>query len=195
MIFQSLISYFRFFRIDASLKCPCDSRRVGFTIIELLVVISLIATIATLATGAAMKAVTMTRIRRVDATAQMLSMALENYRSLHGQWSFDPDLNKAKTGDGTFQTWGGKSQDSANNAEVFGSIFADVRQNRSHVDPSVLFTRVPQGRMTVKQALETGVAGDTISVGYPDPSNPNIFKYFKVQYNFITDSVTVSRDD
>ena len=183
-------------------------RCAGFTIVELLVVISIIATIATLATGAAMKAVKMSRSRRIDANVQMLALALENYHSLHGEWSFQKDIDPDKaeldeTSDETkrsgkiFLFWEGPGnrKNWPSNAKVFGDIFEDVKRNRVHVDTSVIFTKGSQGRMTVKQALEKSMPGDNIPVGYPDPSNQNNFKYFKVTYNFITDAITVSRTD
>ena len=43
-----------------------SDRRRGFTILELLVVISIMAIIATLATGAAIKAVKQSRNKRID---------------------------------------------------------------------------------------------------------------------------------
>ncbi|MBV5332608.1 prepilin-type N-terminal cleavage/methylation domain-containing protein, partial [bacterium] len=51
------------------------SRR-GFTIIELLVVISIMAVLATLVTGAALKAIKQGRNKRIDATCKALEIAL-----------------------------------------------------------------------------------------------------------------------
>jgi prepilin-type N-terminal cleavage/methylation domain len=177
------------------LKRPADARRFGFTIVELLVVISIIAVIATLATGAAVKSVIQMRTQRINVTAKLLATALETYKNLHAEWPFDVDPSNADDpkrpvhltfldGKGSWPS----------NARVFSKVFDDVKNNRAHVDTSVILTQVPgRGRMTVKEALEKSVSGD-IPVGYPDPNNTSVFKYFKVQYNFLTDSVTVTKD-
>lgn len=160
------------------------TRRRGFTIIELLVVISIMAVIATLATGAAIKSIKQNRNKRIDVTAKSLELALVNYRALHGQWPYtfdDPD-----TGDRSKQTVKGKQ-----NAEVFKKIFEDVRAGRALIDTSALLTRVPGGRMSVRQALDKGES--SVPVGYPNPEDSNEFNFFTVVYNFQTDSVKVTR--
>ena len=160
-------------------------RRYGFTIIELLVVISIIAVIATLATGAAIKSIKQLRHRRAESTKTILRLSLENYRALYGEWPCA--FNNPDNSGGTFQTFKGEK-----NAEVFKNVFQAVKQNRALVDTSVLYTRVPQGRMTVKKALELNA--QNIPVGYPNPKNTDEFIYYIVKYNFVTDSITVERN-
>jgi prepilin-type N-terminal cleavage/methylation domain-containing protein len=183
MSFQFPVSGFRFPVSVLNVRRP--PRRRGFTIIELLVVISILAIIATLATGAAIKSVKQARSRRADVAAASLSLALANYRALHGEWPYT--FNEPDTGDKTFQTIKGQ-----NNANVFNAVFQDVAEHKSHVDPSVIFTRMPQGRMTVRDALAKGLGN--IPVGYPNPKNQSEFIYFIVKYNFLTDMADVERD-
>jgi prepilin-type N-terminal cleavage/methylation domain len=197
MWFQFPVLRFRFPSKDGSAARPA----AGFTIIELLVVISIIAVIATLATGAAMKAVIQARSQRIKATAEMLTLALESYHALHGKWSFTVDPDRAKydkndTASGKiFLFWRGpKNTDGdPSNEQVFEKIFEQARLNRSLVDTSVIFTSTPgKGRRTVKEAIEDGMYN--LPVGYPDPASQKNFKFFKVTYNFMTDSVTVSEE-
>ncbi len=157
-------------------------RRLGFTIIEILIAISIIALIATLATGAALKSIKQARARRIEASRSVLQLGIANYHALHGEWPCKFDTPDA--GNRTFQTIKGTQ-----NARVFKEIFLESKNNRALIDTSVIFTRVAQGRMTVKQALEKGASD--IPVGYPDAQNPDKFRYFQIQYNFITDDVNV----
>ena len=160
-------------------------KRFGFTIVELLVVISIIAVIATLSTGAAIKSIQQARSKRIEATKHSLKLALSNYYAMHGEWPCE--FNNPDSGDKTFQTFTGKK-----NAEVFKQVFMDVLKKRALIDTSTIFTSMPQGRMTVKQALERGMTD--IPVGYPDPKNTDKFRYFKIRYNFLTDSINVENE-
>lgn len=152
--------------------------RRGFTILELLIVISIMAMLATLATGAALKAIKQSRTKRISATITALEMALMNYRAQENKWPFDIG-SLEKTSDGYYWAKG------QNNAAVFRAMFTS---STVYLDGSALMTNV-KGRMTVKQALEKGI--NNIPIGYPDPENPNVFKYFNVRYAPLTDSVKV----
>jgi hypothetical protein len=58
------------------------------------------------------------------------------------------------------------------------------------LDGSGLYTAI-KGRMTVKQAIEKGLTD--IPIGYPDPTHPDTFKYFKVTYHSLTDQIEIER--
>lgn len=156
------------------------NRRYGFTIIELLVVVSIMAVVATLATGAAMKTIKQGREKRASAMARSLEMALVNYRALNGEWSFK--IEDAKLGQTSF---------SVNNEEAFQKIFEGVKKGQALLDPSALLTRVSGRRMSAREAMEKGLT--RIPMGYPNPSNTDEFILFKVEYNTVTDSVKVSK--
>jgi len=151
--------------------------RHGFTILELLIVVSIMALLATLATGAALKAIGNGRKKRIEATIAVLEAGLSNYRARENKWPFTLD-NKPES-DG-YYWWREK-----NNAYVFKDMLSS---STVYLDSSALLTAV-QGRMTVKQALEKGVS--SVPIGYPDPDNPNTFKYFNVRYAPLTDTVKV----
>lgn len=161
--------------------------RRGFTLIELMMVISIMAVIATLATGAAVKSIKQSRSRRVDATIKVLEMALMNYRAQENEWPFTlGDLQHVFPKDGTGDYY---SAEGEKNAVVFTKLLAS--KSPVYLDGSALLTAV-KGRMTVKKAIENG-AGFSIPIGYPDPDSPATFKYFTVKYFTSTDRVTVSK--
>jgi len=161
--------------------------RRGFTIIELLVVIAIMAVVATLATGAAIKSIKQSRSKRISAMIRSLELGLVNYRALHGEWSYTFDNPDASNKN--MQTVKGTK-----NAEVFKKIYDDVKAGRALLDASALLTKVNGRRMTVKEALESGSTAN-IPVGYANPDNADDFKYFQIQYNFLTDSVKVLKQD
>ena len=172
------------------------AQRRGFTIIELLVVVSIMAVIATLATGAAIKAVKHSREKRIDTMAKALEMALVNYRALYGKWPVD-FFNYEDDGD-TDETKITMKGD-VKNAAVFKEVLLAVKNNRALVDTSALMTNVKGKRMSVRDALEKN-AGSDIPIGYPDPAPKDddpaqykTFKYYTVEYNRPTDSVKVMK--
>lgn len=164
-------------------------KRHGFTVIELLIVISIMAVLATLATGAAMKAIKNSRKKRIVVTVQALENAVVSYRALHGEWPITFDDNEH---DGKID-----HQDvikGTDNAEVFKPILNDVQNNKALLDTSALLTRVHGGRMTVRQALEKSGSNADIPLGYVDPDSGE-FKFFKVVFDFRTESVTIEEAD
>jgi len=156
-----------------------DLTRRGFTILELLIVISIMALLATLATGAALKAMANGRKKKVDAMITALETGLSNYRARENKWPFE--LNGKLENDGCYW-WRDKD-----NAYVFKDMLSS---STVYLDSSALLTSV-KGRMSVRQALEKGVT--SIPIGYPDPDNPNSFKYFNVRYAPLTDTVKVMK--
>lgn len=170
------------------------SARRGFTIVELLVVISIMAVVATLSTGAVLKSVRQSRIKRVDMTAKSLESAVMSYRALNGEWPykfdkpdrFDNYEQKQLADFAEVQTLEGKD-----NAKVFKKVFEEVKNGRALLDTSSILTRVSGGRMTVREAIARGE--EDIPVGYPKPDDQKQFVFFKVTYNFQTDMVTVEK--
>ncbi len=58
----------------------------GFTLIELLAVITLIAMLMAMIFGAAQLVIRSTKNQRVSHTAKALEVAIQNYRTVYGQW-------------------------------------------------------------------------------------------------------------
>jgi hypothetical protein len=55
-------------------------------------------------------------------------------------------------------------------------------------------TKVPgQGVLPLNKALKKGIVPEECPLGYLDPSNKEIFNYFKVTFNLELDTVKVER--
>jgi prepilin-type N-terminal cleavage/methylation domain-containing protein len=156
--------------------------RKGFTLVELMMVMVVMAIIATLATGAAMKSIKQAKEKRIDATCVGLMQALTNYRAAEQCWPVGLEPQEGK------ETVDFRE----NNALVFKPLIEN--RNKVYLDPSALLTKVPNvGVMSLREAMDRKVAPGVCSIGYADPSNGNIFRYFKVSFNLSMDTVSVGR--
>ncbi len=162
------------------------TKRFGFTILELLVVISIMAVIATLATGAAVKAVKQSRNKRVEITRKTLEMALMSYRAANNEWPFQlSDLEKDPRDAGSYWAHGEE------NKKVFKPMYHGKAGESSTVyfDASALLTVADGKRATLQAALSKGRSD--VALGYVDPENANNFYYYCVQFKPLTDTVKV----
>ncbi len=165
----------------------------GFTIIELLVVISIMAVIATLATGAAIKAVKQGREKRISATIKTLESALQAYRSRENKWPFQVNqLTKDPGNNDQYNTAKLYWSHGEDNYKVFGDLYPQKGSTGKtvYLDASSVLTK---GRKTLLAAIEDGKSN--VPLGYPDPDHSDRFHCFCVQYNARTDSVKVYRQD
>ena len=165
-------------------------KKKGFTILELLVVISIIAIIMTLATGAAVKSIKQGREKRVNAMVSALNIALETYRTQNGQW---PDkivelrrqaLNYSPPKETVSLT-------GTDNKYVFTELYKKQSTGMRYMDPAGFFTIYQGARKALKDVPEA--SRQNLALGYPDPDNPNKFDYFKIVVYVSTDEVRVSR--
>ena len=173
---------------------PKKTRR-GFTILELLVVISIMAVIATLVTGAAIKAIKQSRNKRVEATRKAREMALVNYRAQENEWPFKTDdgggdLEK-DTQDVDARLWA----HGADNLRVFKKLYenAGIAGKTVYIDASAVMVEAGGRRMTLKAALDSGRSDARL--GFPSPDDQSKFAYYCVCYNPATQSVSVHRQD
>lgn len=167
-----------------------NRREFGFTLVELLMVIVVIAVIATLATGAAMRSVKQSRKKRVEITRSVLQSALANYRARENHWPWTALPEKMSGGDPNLRYFKGRD-----NADVFGELIRKtVDDGVPYLDLSGLQTdkiaAKAKSRSLRDYIAEHGASGD-LALGYVDPDNPSKFRYFKVEYNITTDSVSV----
>ena len=161
-----------------------NRKNKGFTLVELMMVMVVMAIIASLATGAAMKSIRQGKEKRIDATCVALGMALTNYRAAEQRWpvALEKQLDSTSV---TFHE---------NNAKVFGPLIAD--RTKLYLDPSALLTKVAGfGVIPLRVAMDRKIAPEACSLGYADPSNGNIFKYYKVTFNLSMDTASVGRSD
>ncbi len=166
--------------------------RGGFTMLELLIVISIIAILALLATGAAMKSLKGSRHRRADATARALELALQNYRATENEWPFAiSDFDPPNNSRDPIRYWlHGK-----NNNKAFKKLFHGRagQSKTAYLEASSLLTISQGKRITLKAALELGRTD--MAIGYPLPDNVNRFCFYCICYNPLTDTVKVYRQD
>jgi len=156
--------------------------RKGFTLVELMMVMVVMAIIATLATGAAMKSIKQAKEKRIDSTCVGLMQALTNYRAAEQCWPVRLNLQNDKP----------TVDFRENNAEVFAKLIE--KRDKVYLDPSALLTKVPGiGVMSLREAMDRKIAPGVCGIGYADPSNGNIFKYYKVSFNPSMDTVSVGR--
>ena len=151
--------------------------RKGFTLVELMMVMVVMAIIATLAISAAIKSIRQAREKRIDATCVALRQALVNYRAAEQCWPVSLDSTN------TF-------------LETNAQVFAPLIENREklYLDPSALFTKVSGfGVISLREAMDRKTSPKVCPLGYPDPSNGNIFRYFRVSFDVSLDTATVGR--
>jgi len=155
----------------------------GFTLVELMMVMVVMAIIATLATGAAMKSIKQAKEKRIDSTCVALKMALVNYQAAELKWPMKLKLENDTTD--TVEVSG------ENNKYVFEKLLTDP--TKPYLDPSALLTKVDGKVMPLRVAMDTKSGRAPFPIGYADPSDGNIFRFFKVTFNVSLDTVSVAR--
>ena len=154
--------------------------KMGFTLIELMMVVLVMALIATLATGAAMKAMELARKRQVESMRVALQGALVNYRATEERWPLTLEPPAGSNG----------VEFRENNARVFAPLIENPK--KLYLDPSALLTKVPgKGVMPLRKAMELRIDPASCPLGYSDPINRAIFKCFKVTFSLSLDTVSV----
>lgn len=159
-------------------------RAAGFTIIELLVVISIMAVIATLVTGAAIRSVKQSRRKKIDVMVRVLENGLVAYRTQENEWPFTATalVRDPKQFDRVPRYWA----HTKDNYKVFEKMLMKMAtQKVSYFDPSALLVRGG----SLRDAISNGRYNQPL--GYPDPDDSNKFRYFCVEYNALSDSVKV----
>jgi prepilin-type N-terminal cleavage/methylation domain-containing protein len=156
--------------------------KTGFTLIELMMVVLVMAILATLAIGAVLKSKKQPQDARIKATCMALSMGLTNYRAAEQRW---PLTLAPESGSNIVVI-------REDNARVFAPLLKD--SNKYFFDVSALMTKVPgKGVMPLREAMKQKIPPEACPLGYPDPANRDIFKYFKVTFNLSLDTVSVEQ--
>jgi len=168
--------------------------RAGFTLIEMLAVITIIALLVGAVTGSAFLIIHSARLTRYNATGAALKTALNTYRTEYGQWPIPVSASSITPGG----IWGVTNTD---NYKVFdmlqtGNANANPRGIR-FMDYNTVLT-LPSGsgqRMSLFQFQQK--SGGTLPTG-----NPLVYvtaagqtAYFTVNFDFSTDTATVSPPD
>jgi prepilin-type N-terminal cleavage/methylation domain-containing protein len=154
--------------------------KMGFTLIELMMVVLVMAIIATLAIGAVLKSRKQPQDTQFKTTARVLQMGLTNYRAAEQRWP----LTLVPQADSKFLEF------REDNARVFAPLFENSK--KLYLDPSALLTKVSgKGVMPLRKAIELRIAPEACPLGYPDPAHKEIFRYFKVTFDLSMDTVSV----
>jgi len=164
----------------------------GFTMIELMLVISIMAILATLSVGGYLKMLKQARNKRVDMMRDSLQLALTNFRGQEGRWPVG--LQPAKPGDITVWFEG---------AEKNWLVFQDLINSKQakYLTPADYLTKIGgTGRVvTLQEAIDgkdrrgQSLPGGTKPLGYANPDKPSSFQFFRIEFNLLTDSVAVHR--
>lgn len=174
-------------------------KKNGFTMIEMLIVISIIAILATLVTSAAKYAMRLGREHRIKATAVVLESAIQAYKTSVGSWPFTPPGARSA---GDFVDQKKSNNESGEHQNVFwihggpeskaGQIFAKVYKE-DFLDGSGITVLTPDG---IKRLNQVGKShAQNIQVCYPDIYNTSKRHFYCIRFNRTTDAVTVHRQD
>lgn len=162
-------------------------RWAAFTLIELLIVISIIAIVATLAVGAAVKAIHQGKVKRIATTALTLKMAIMNYRSQRGNWPFVRPGGKSNgdfSGKGNVRTLKGGADSRA--GDVWAKLYKD-----SYIDGSGILCYY-KGEIKALNTVSRREASGGIQLGFRDPDESTRFLYYNIKFNTATESVRVT---
>ena len=176
------------------------NRRKGFTLVELLLVISVMALLATLTIGGVLKATKSARKKRVDAMCKSLTIALTSYKAQVGRWPVQ--LDPGTINGANFLSADSQPYDKykafftgEENKLAFEDLIPKKGQKKAYyLSPSEFLTK-PKGYgvMPLSKAIDKGLS--SVPLGYADPEDQSQFRYFKVEFNLWTDSVTVKKYD
>jgi len=170
--------------------------RAGFTLIEMLAVITIIALLIGAVVGSAFLIIHSARLTRYNATGAALEVALNAYRTEYGNWPI-PSPSSGGPTPGAVSTW----SVSNNNYLVFDMLqTANAASNPRGIrfmDYNTMFTLPLNGtqRMSLFQLQQK--SGGTLPTG-----NPLVYvtaagktASFTVSFDFSTDTATVSPPD
>ena len=183
-----------------------NNQKKGFTLVELLLVIAVMALLATLTIGGVAKATKNAREKRIDSMCRSLQMSLVSFKAQEGRWPVkrDPGLNpNTINGEARNETSLNPDPYKQSMATFTGEynwhVFQDLIPTKGtkkgyYLSPAEFLVKVRGGKTkSLREAIDDG-ATSNISFGYADPNNQSVFRYFKVEFNLMTDSVTVSRE-
>ena len=184
----------------------------GFTLIELLAVITLIAMLMAMIFGAAQLVIRSTKNQRASVSARALEVAIQNYRTVYGQWPVPAaavlPLSTGTTG--TYSTFsvscsgGGLILDVYSNYnylvfDLMRSSSNDTRNtyntnNVPFIDNSTVFALTTSG-LTPRHRLPADSAID----GLVEAAHPIVYQpgsggigYYSIRFEFDLERVTVS---
>ena len=197
-----------------------ERSRRAFTIIELLVVISIIGILLGIVTTAVTSSVKNARVRRADAMCKALEQAISAYYAQEGRWPNAIESKAGNMGNKSKYTFTGKEADSIFQEIVRNSVGASA--SRPLVDASALFVANSSSlrgdgcfdnhsdstlssycgndkcingldfSIAANKNSKTSMSVNQMAFGWQGRQNGKFCRFW-ITYNALTDSVSVSR--
>lgn len=175
--------------------------RRGFTIIELMVVISIIAILATLVSKAAQSSIKEAREKDARIMAQAIKMGIANYHAQYGEW---PGVieNYAESGKSPSGNPGHPGAIGTTDADkVVQTIIEESGKGNALIDASGLFVaskaaaEAKQGRgLKYGEARRQNVSLGNMAFGY-QRKRDGVFRRFVIKYDPTNDTVSVEHPE
>ena len=179
----------------------------GFTILELLLVISIIALLLGLVTTAANGAIGEARKKKADACCKIVQVAFETYYAQKGHWPGDIDDQLNRNGNTANLTSDELVLDQGTVRKMMRELLTEYKRGNACLDVSGLFVSRYTGevrsrhigldfmeaiRGTKKDANGQKMKVSEMNFGYPEP-NHGYFRHFQVTYRRPSDSILVEQ--
>jgi hypothetical protein len=157
--------------------------KTGFTWVEVMmaVLVVVVAILATLVVCAVLRPRNQPG-PRIPTTCTDLRMGLFNYRAAEQRWP----LTLVPQTDSNHLVF------REDNSRVFAPLLKEPK--KYFLDVSALLTKVSgKGVMPLREAMKQKIPPEACPLGYLDPANKEVFKYFKVTFNLAMDTVNVEQ--
>lgn len=182
-----------------SVGTACGALRRGFTIIELMVVISVIAILATLVTRAALSSIKEGREQDAKVMAQAIRMGISNYHAQMGEWPGAIE-KLAETGKSPTGNPGHPGALSASDADkVVQLVVEESGKSNPLIDASGLFVASKAAAdakhghgLKYGDARRQNVPLSNMAFGYQRKKDGE-FVRFLIKYDPTNDTVTVDK--
>lgn len=183
--------------MNTSRNANAGLARRGFTILELLVVISVIAILATLVTKAAQSSIREAREKEARIMAKSIELGIANYRAQFGKW---PENIEDYADDGRAPENGSLSSSEAD--KVVQRIIKEGDSGGPLIDASGLFVATKKAADGSKpgygikygDARRRDVPLENMAFGY-QRKRDGVFRRFVIKYDPTNDTVTVTHPD
>lgn len=177
-------------------KTATRALRRGFTILELMIVISVIAILATLVTKAAQSSIKQARDKESQVMAQAIRVGIANYHAQYGKW---PGVIEDYADSGRAPSGGSLSASEAD--KVVQTIISESGNGNPLIDASGLFVASQSAAgakrghgLNFGEARRRGMPLGDMAFGY-QRTQDGVFRRFRIKYDPTNDTVSVERPE
>ena len=187
--------------MEATGKGMAGFARRGFTILELMVVISVIAILATLVTRAAQSSIKEAREKQARVMAKAIEVGIANYHAQHGEWpsKIESCADSGRSPSGNPGNPGALPDSDAD--AVMQQVVKEADSGSPMLDASALFVATKSAAekkhgygINFGDARRRGVALTDMAFGY-QRKRDGVFRRFIIKYDPTNDTVTVSHPE